>query len=109
MAIDATGARATILRSLNTESKVKPAETSKTNDAKPSSAPGQASQTKEASENVSLTGMAQKLQSIEDNLSEIPVVDDDKVSSLREQISNGTYQINAERIADKMIEFDALF
>jgi negative regulator of flagellin synthesis FlgM len=53
--------------------------------------------------------MAQRLKTLEDSLLDIPVVDDDRVSSLKEQISNGSYQINAERIADKMIDLESMF
>jgi negative regulator of flagellin synthesis FlgM len=37
-------------------------------------------------------------------LDDIPDVREDKVSQLRSQIQNGTYEINADKIADKMIK-----
>jgi negative regulator of flagellin synthesis FlgM len=37
-------------------------------------------------------------------LDEIPDVRADKVSQLKSQIQNGTYEINADKIAGKMIK-----
>jgi negative regulator of flagellin synthesis FlgM len=109
MAIDATGARANILSTLNNNNKVKPSETSQAGEVKPNPESSKPSESSDVKENVSLTGMAQRLKTLEDSLLDIPVVDDDRVSSLKEQISNGSYQINAERIADKMIDLESMF
>ena len=56
------------------------------------------------SDTVVISDAARRIQEARKQLEEIPDVREDKVSQLREQIQNGTYEINAEKIAGKMIK-----
>ena len=60
-----------------------------------------------AGDTVSLTGTAAKLRSLEEQLATQPVVDAQRVDSIRRAIANGTYEINPQRVADKMIQIDS--
>jgi negative regulator of flagellin synthesis FlgM len=52
---------------------------------------------------VVLSDMAKTVQEAQTQLESIPDVREDKVAELREQIENGTYEIDAEKLADKML------
>ena len=56
---------------------------------------------------VALSNAAKNLQEAQKQLEAIPDVREDKVAQLKEQIENGTYEIDEEKIADKMLK-DAL-
>jgi negative regulator of flagellin synthesis FlgM len=53
---------------------------------------------------VVISDAAKRIQEARKQLDEIPDVREDKVSQLRNQIQNGTYEINADKIAGKMIK-----
>ena len=56
---------------------------------------------------VVLSDTAKKVQEAQKQLETIPDVREDKVAQLKEQIENGTYEMDEEKIADKMMK-DAL-
>jgi negative regulator of flagellin synthesis FlgM len=60
------------------------------------------------SDTVVLSDTAKKIQETQTQLKAIPDVREDKVALLKEQIENGTYEIDEEKIADKMLK-DSLF
>ena len=60
------------------------------------------------SDTVVLSDTAKKIQQTQTQLKAIPDVREDKVAQLKEQIENGTYEIDEEKIADKMLK-DSLF
>ena len=53
---------------------------------------------------VVISDAAKRVQEARGQLDDIPDVREDKVSQLRSQIQNGTYEINADKIAGKMIK-----
>lgn len=55
---------------------------------------------------VSLTNTAAQLRSLENSLAELPVVDTQRVESIKQAIADGSYQINAQRVADKLINLE---
>lgn len=57
---------------------------------------------------VALSSAAKNIQEAQKQLEAIPDVREDKVAQLKEQIENGTYEMDAEKIADKMLK-DSLF
>lgn len=57
---------------------------------------------------VSLTGLGAQMQAITRSLERVPVVDLARVSSVREAVVSGDYEINAMRIADKLIRFELM-
>ncbi|MGD8293262.1 MAG: flagellar biosynthesis anti-sigma factor FlgM [Desulfobacterales bacterium] len=53
---------------------------------------------------VVISDAAKRIQEARRQLDEIPDVRENKVTELRNQIQNGTYEINADKIAGKMIK-----
>ena len=56
------------------------------------------------SDTVVISDAARRVQEARRQLDEIPDVREDKVAQLRNQIQNGTYEIDSEKIASKMIK-----
>tara|TARA_R110002074_G_scaffold228259_2_gene399886 strand:+ start:77420 stop:77737 length:318 start_codon:yes stop_codon:yes gene_type:complete len=52
---------------------------------------------------IELTETASRLQQIERALSNIPIIDDARVESISKAIGTGQYQIDNEKIADRII------
>jgi negative regulator of flagellin synthesis FlgM len=59
-----------------------------------------------AGDNVSLSQEAQVLGRVEQAMKNSPEVDEAKVSAIRQAIAEGRYQINSERIAERMLAQD---
>ena len=57
-------------------------------------------------DHVTLTTSARSLQKLSDAVAQAPVVNSAKVSSIKQALANGTYQIDSPRVADKMIQFE---
>lgn len=57
---------------------------------------------------VTLTASAAKLHELEQNLSKLPVVDQDRVASLRKAIANGEYNIDPTRTAEKFVQLETV-
>ena len=55
---------------------------------------------------VSVTSEASRLKQIEEQLSNVPEVNSAKVSEIRKQIADGTFTINPQVIAAKLIAFE---
>lgn len=55
---------------------------------------------------VSLTDTAARLRTLESNLAQLPVVDPQRVDTIRQAIQNGSYEVNPKRIAAKMTGFE---
>ena len=53
---------------------------------------------------VIISDAAKRVQEVRRQLDDIPDVREEKVLQLRSQIQNGTYEINADKIAGKMIK-----
>jgi len=57
-------------------------------------------------DSVNLTGEARQMQSLEARIASAPVVDTQRVQAVRTAVENGTFTVNPERIADKMISLE---
>lgn len=55
---------------------------------------------------VSLTPAAQQLRNLEEQVAAQPVVDTQKVNAARDALANGSFDINAERIAGKLMSLE---
>ena len=55
---------------------------------------------------VSITDTAANLQKINQTINELPVVDNQRVESIRQAIANGSYEIDPKRTAEKLIDFE---
>ena len=68
--------------------------------AAPSSSPPQ------TADQVTLTSSARSLQKLSDAVAQAPVVNAAKVASIKQALTNGTYQVDVGRVADKIIQFE---
>lgn len=60
----------------------------------------------EAGDRVTLTDTASRLKDIESQLSKGSSVDNARVAEVQSAINNGDYNVDADRIADKMLAFE---
>jgi negative regulator of flagellin synthesis FlgM len=67
-------------------------------------APEQPEKQPAKADTVVLSDTAKKVQEAQKQLEAIPDVREDKVAQIKEQIENGTYEMDEEKIADKMIK-----
>ncbi len=60
-----------------------------------------------AADTVSLTGPAIALQKLSEAVSKAPVVNTQKVATVKQSVQNGTYQVDSGRVADKILQFES--
>ncbi len=56
---------------------------------------------------LSLTSTAQQLQTLEDQITALPVVDTQRVQEVQRSLATGSYQIDPAQVADKMLQFES--
>ena len=85
----------------NTKSaSTKDASTAQTSDVK-------ATKSTASGESVSLSAEAKQLSSLTAGLKDLPVVDSDKVSRLKQAIADGSYKVDSQKVADKLMAFES--
>jgi negative regulator of flagellin synthesis FlgM len=65
-----------------------------------------AAATGQTGDHVTLTDSARTLQKIEETVANTPVVDAAKVASVKQAVQSGTYQIDPQRVADKLLQYE---
>lgn len=58
---------------------------------------------------VKISDAAQSLKGIATSLAGAPEVDSDRVAAIKAAIADGSYSINADKIAEKMLQMDEAF
>ncbi len=58
---------------------------------------------------VTLTETAAKLQKLEKQLSNLPVVDQERVARLQKAIASGEYKVDPVKTAEKLVQFETAF
>jgi negative regulator of flagellin synthesis FlgM len=60
----------------------------------------------EKNDSIAITAMAQEIKKAFESSSTVSAVNVDRVAAVKQALADGNYQINAERIAEKMIQFE---
>ena len=86
------------------------AATRRSEAAKPAASQGQgrpaAAQSGAASDTVSITQSGLLMRKLEELVQSTPVVDRERVAAIKESLASGTYEIDDQRVADKMLRFE---
>lgn len=61
------------------------------------------------SDTLSLTDGAARLKRLEQTLSGVPVVDQARVAAIKKQLHEGRYEVDAEKVAQKLLNFEQAF
>lgn len=69
-------------------------------------APEQARAQSARGENVNLSSQARNLKQLEQKLGDFPEMDDARIEQIRSALENGTYKVDAEKLAQKMLDMD---
>lgn len=59
-------------------------------------------------DSVNLTDTASMLKKMEATLSTLPIVDQQRVDSIKQSILNGSFNVNPDRIAEKMLNLETM-
>ena len=69
--------------------------------------PEQTSASAPSGESVHLSQEAQQLQKISDSLRDQPAVDKNRVAELKQAIAEGSYKVDSDRVASKLLNMEA--
>lgn len=66
----------------------------------------QAQTTSARDDNVSLSSEARDLKQLEQSLDSYPEMDDQRIEQIRNALADGSYRIDADKLAQKMLDMD---
>lgn len=72
-------------------------------------AKAQMAEPKNIADKVVISPQAKAFGKLADNVAKTPDFDSEKVASIKKAIAEGSFEVDAERIAEKMLQQDALF
>jgi negative regulator of flagellin synthesis FlgM len=94
-------------RTGNAQSGVQNEAVSSKQPAVPATATEQASNAGKSGESLQLSQEAQQLQKISEKLRDQPIVNKERVAQLKQAIAEGSYQIDSQQVAGKLLNFES--
>jgi negative regulator of flagellin synthesis FlgM len=67
---------------------------------------GRKTETTGSASNIDVSDTARTLAALEDRISTLPVVNENRVDAVRRALDEGRYQVDPQRVADKMLRFE---